>query len=90
MALLSLSGGQGWAQRASWWRRKVGEEAQMAEVRRERAGEIEPGEFHGLHVVVGGVARSERRLGVIDYQLGLLEFHGLQPLVAKERKRRRK
>jgi hypothetical protein len=33
--------------------------------------------------VAVGVAHGERRLGVIDFQLGLLEFHGS---VAKERR----
>jgi hypothetical protein len=39
-------------------------------------------------MAAGGVTRGEHRLGVIDYQLGLLEFHGLLPLVAKERRRK--
>jgi hypothetical protein len=38
----------------------------------ERASEIEPGEVQGRHVAERGVARGKCRLGVIDYQLGLL------------------
>jgi hypothetical protein len=71
---------------------KVGEEAQMAEVRLEgvEVGTQKGPGSTGRHVAARGVARGERRLGVIDYQLGLLEFHSLLPSIAKELRRRRK
>jgi hypothetical protein len=58
-------GGRGWAWRAGWQQRKVREEAQMAEVRRECVGEIEPGERRelagdGPGELVSGDERLER------------------------------